>query len=626
MSWYARQCMGISSWRSARRFPAGYFPFVMASVQGYVVYNLFSAERVGVSFASWHGWLRAGTSVFTVWLFFQLVSVGTRRSVWGHRVGMFGACFVYSLLIAYVFAANDWLEWSTLAENWANLTSKNAFEVVIANLDPEVMVDSAAVLLLLFLIEWRYRPLARHVQSRPIVMKTVAFAAYFVVSFIPFSSYDPIMNFARTIPIYYFDSSQISIPKETYPFYTSLGDKLSGRFAAVARPKYVFLIMVESFNAQYVGRKGPNGQSMTPFLDSLGSTAVIVDRFYGNSIQTARGHFATFFSQIPSLAGIEYLNYPTLRAESLGDLMTAAGYFPYFVNGYAQLNYDLERDYLLTHGYPWIESIDPYLTPADRDKEDNFGVIDEVFYYRFFDRFDQVIRATGNAAFVTLTTIASHFPFEYRLLEHRWIYPEPKTLPQKYSNAIHMIDRGLRQFFVELDNRGISEKSLVVITGDHAYPLGENRFTHSEVGYFEESFRIPLYIIWKGRLTPRRIPGPHSQLDIAPTILDLIGYSPGLESSTVMGDSIFRDDQDRPVHLVQPYARHYMVVLGSTKLRLEAVSNTLIAYDLAKDPNETRNCLQDLPVELQSTLESELHRMRVHQQALRNNQLMPPRP
>ena len=64
--------------------------------------------------------------------------------------------------------------------------------------------------------------------------------------------------------------------------------------------------------------------------------------------------------------------------------------------------------------------------------------------------------------------------------------------------------------------------SLVIIVGDHAFPLGEHGNYSLESGYHEESFRVPFFIVWNDVLAPTQLSRASSQLDIAPTILDLM--------------------------------------------------------------------------------------------------------
>ena len=84
-------------------------------------------------------------------------------------------------------------------------------------------------------------------------------------------------------------------------------------------------------------------------------------------------------------------------------------------------------------------------------------------------------------------------------------------------------------FFDELNKRPEYSNSLIVITADHAFPVGDHGIYFNEVGYFEESFRIPCLILWGNQINPKfDSENVFSQIDIAPTILSSINAMPAL--------------------------------------------------------------------------------------------------
>ena len=43
---------------------------------------------------------------------------------------------------------------------------------------------------------------------------------------------------------------------------------------------------------------------------------------------------------------------------------------------------------------------------------------------------------------------------------------------EHYANAMANVDMGIRMFFDGLQQRGLEDQSRVIITGDHAFPMG----------------------------------------------------------------------------------------------------------------------------------------------------------
>ncbi len=91
-----------------------------------------------------------------------------------------------------------------------------------------------------------------------------------------------------------------------------------------------------------------------------------------------------------------------------------------------------------------------------------------------------------------------------------------------YHNGILQADASIRSIFEQLENQGMLERALIIITADHGEYLGEfNRFHHGHIPY-EPVSRIPLLVY--DPLNPKYPDRPlSSQIDIAPTFLQSIG-------------------------------------------------------------------------------------------------------
>ena len=87
--------------------------------------------------------------------------------------------------------------------------------------------------------------------------------------------------------------------------------------------------------------------------------------------------------------------------------------------------------------------------------------------------------------------------------------------------------------------------------------MGEHGIYHQEAGYYEESFRVPFMIHWPQKIKPQIIEKAFSQMDIAPTILDLLDAN--VSKNSFMGNSIF-SKEPHPIFLIQPYGKHLSVV------------------------------------------------------------------
>jgi len=97
-----------------------------------------------------------------------------------------------------------------------------------------------------------------------------------------------------------------------------------------------------------------------------------------------------------------------------------------------------------------------------------------------------------------------------------------------YHAEIRYIDEQVDRILNQIESLGLRERTLVVVTGDHGEGLGEHsEGTHSHFVY-DSTIRVPL-LLW-GAGVPRglKISSLVRTVDIAPTILDLLGL-PAME-------------------------------------------------------------------------------------------------
>ncbi len=188
----------------------------------------------------------------------------------------------------------------------------------------------------------------------------------------------------------------------------------------------------------------------------------------------------------------------------------------------------------------------------------------------------------------------------------------------KYLGNVTLVDRAVGDILAALDERGQAENTIVVFTSDHGDQMGDHGIFEKCVMY-EESVRVPLIIRvpWLAR-TPRQVSGPISQVDLVPTLLDLLGELvpaelPGRSRAGVLAGTESLDDNDVVVEWngsewrpPRPFARGlppeaFDTVRGpwrtlrapdGFKLNLSPVDQCEL-YDLDADPYEEHNLYDD---------------------------------
>ena len=121
-------------------------------------------------------------------------------------------------------------------------------------------------------------------------------------------------------------------------------------------------------------------------------------------------------------------------------------------------------------------------------------------------------------------------------LEQRWFYqhgdtgtPGPlrtehdwRVVIARYWGLCTLVDKYIGRILQALRDRGLYENTLIVFTADHGEMMGSHRMMLKNMA-FEESVRVPLLIRLPGQTESKRIAAPVSQIDLVPTLLDLLG-------------------------------------------------------------------------------------------------------
>ena len=102
--------------------------------------------------------------------------------------------------------------------------------------------------------------------------------------------------------------------------------------------------------------------------------------------------------------------------------------------------------------------------------------------------------------------------------------PYDELFEHPYDGEIAFADSQVGRLTEWLRQRGVLEKTIILIVGDHGEAFGEHG--ESSHGYFiyNTTMQVPLIVSCPQEITtPRRIPGVVRSVDVAPTLLELAG-------------------------------------------------------------------------------------------------------
>ena len=189
------------------------------------------------------------------------------------------------------------------------------------------------------------------------------------------------------------------------------------------------------------------------------------------------------------------------------------------------------------------------------------------------------------------------------------LWTDRRYVNAQYDASIAYMDASLAQLFQYLNDCGLMEETLLVITADHGEELDEHELWYDHHGLYQTNCHVPL-ILHCPAVVPKaqRLDGLVSLKDIAPTILDYAGQSELVEREKMEGASL-RKLVDTSAHEGTAEAI-YLTECGWMKKRgwqtqkwklivetgdTPEVYNTpdLELYDLEEDPDEVYNLAEE---------------------------------
>lgn len=186
-----------------------------------------------------------------------------------------------------------------------------------------------------------------------------------------------------------------------------------------------------------------------------------------------------------------------------------------------------------------------------------------------------------------------------------------------YDGALRYVDDTIAELLELLSDLGVADRTFVVVTSDH----GEEFWDHAEVerrlggdtrqlwgvghghSLFQELLHVPLVVAGPGVAEGRTVPCPISLIDLAPTLLELMGIP---RAATMRGESqaaLVRRGADpgtcamAPVYAGSPafgVDARSILFEGRYKL-IERRDGVRLLYDLQDDPEEQHDLAAERP-------------------------------
>jgi phosphoglycerol transferase MdoB-like AlkP superfamily enzyme len=298
-----------------------------------------------------------------------------------------------------------------------------------------------------------------------------------------------------------------------------------------SKPNVVIFIL-ESNAKEYFGSfnkntKIPNYKGYTPFVDSLAQHSLIFTNAYANGYKSIHA-MSSVLAGIPSFKdAFTSSPYPKQKTESLVSTLKSEGYATSFFHG-------APNGSMGFLGYANILGFDHYYGKNEYNNDDDFDGVWGIWDEPFFQYFNTTISKEKQPFMATLFSVTSH---------------EPYQVPEKYKGkfpkgdvnihqCIGYTDFALQQFFASAKKQPWFKNTIFVFVGDHG-----NTIYYDEYKKEMNKNAVAMMIYKPNSKLIGESAAYAQQIDLYPTILDLIGYKKPFRS---WGRSLVGDKQIQP--------------------------------------------------------------------------------
>lgn len=317
--------------------------------------------------------------------------------------------------------------------------------------------------------------------------------------------------FIRTFTANSFKKVNYSLPEGTIEKYVKPIKEYHNN--PPTRPNIV-VIITESFSREYLGAFNKdvgieNFESFTPFLDSLAQYSLIFPNAFANGKKSIHG-MSSVLAGIPSFDdAFTSSAYSKQPIESLVSTTESIGYKTSFFHGAPNGSMGFQ-------GFATILGIDHYFGMEEYNNDEDFdgswGIWDEPFLQYMV----QTLNTQPQPFFSTVFTVSSHEPY---VIPKQYKGKFPKGYVPMHQ-TVGYTDYAFKKFFESAKKQPWYDNTIFVITSDHG-----NQIHYGEEFYKVINRNVVPILFFSPKYNLQGVNKELAQqMDIYPTLLDLIGY------------------------------------------------------------------------------------------------------
>jgi hypothetical protein len=308
---------------------------------------------------------------------------------------------------------------------------------------------------------------------------------------------------------------------------------LGGEFTIGLSPRAsnVLLIILEGVSGAYLpslrDRHGETNRISMPRLDEVAERGLSWSTFINHERQTNRGEYALLCGDYPNLAGGEPKMTELIgagRLDCLPAILQDLGYATAYLQA-APMSYMMKDQFMPQAGFEISVGDSFFNNPYHQNQ---WGVDDLAFFEQSLGMLEQ-LRREEHPWFLTLLTVGTHHPFN-----------APESFQSNYEHgsdgwAMDYLDRAVGFFIQELEDLGILNDTLVLITSDESRETKPQ--ASDEASMLSQSWGFLIVLTPSGESGV--VEEPFMQLDLPISVLDYLDLPD--PSDRLGGRSVFRN-------------------------------------------------------------------------------------
>lgn len=314
-----------------------------------------------------------------------------------------------------------------------------------------------------------------------------------------------------------------------------------------ASGKNIIVIQVESLQGFIIGLKH-GGAEVTPHLNRLLKESVYFSCVYSQtgSGNSSDAEFLSNTGMFPAAAGVAFTRFAANNFASLPRLLAREGYSALALHGDRPGFWNRHKMYPALGFRRFVSRFD-----FEEDEIIGMGISDKSFFRQTLE----ILVSERQPFYAFLVTLTSHHPFNYAPMLEQTKFETGEFSGQfmgNYLTAMRYADEQLGSFIEGLRRKGLLDKSVLIIYGDHAAVPPSSRPQLEKLagrdlspGWAWRSMnKVPLIIRLPSEKRISYTDGkPAGLVDLPSTVASLLGLNYGAG----FGTALFSGKRNEPV-------------------------------------------------------------------------------